>query len=50
MPRIVKGKMFAQTNLQIDYALKTRAKHAGLNMSQLLTTALEKELKNKEEG
>jgi len=49
MPRIVRGQMFAQTNLQLDYQLKMKAKAAGLNMSQILTMALEQELEKKKD-
>jgi post-segregation antitoxin (ccd killing protein) len=49
MPRIVRGQISAQTNLQIDYGLKKRAKEAGLNMSQILTAGIEKELKKKKD-
>lgn len=49
MPRIVKGQISAQTNLQISYTLKTRAKEAGLNMSQILTAGIERELKKKKD-
>jgi len=50
MPRIVKGQLYAQTNLQIDYRLKKKAKEAGLNMSQILTAGIERELKKKKDG
>jgi post-segregation antitoxin (ccd killing protein) len=44
------GKLVSDTCLTIPHALKLRCKAAGINMTRVLVTGLEKELQRKEEA